>query len=208
MTPRAAARLLCVALALGACGGGSEAPVVPAVPTGTPVLTSIALSIGAVHILKDHTTQLTATPRDQFGNPIAATVTYASSDASTALVSATGQVYGEGPGTASIIATAGNVTATIQVLVTLYEYPVTAIVEVGAQTFAPITIDVHVGGTVTWQFGDVFHTVNFDAITGAPQNVPASADIWVPRTFNTPGTFSYYCNIHVGMGGQVVVHIT
>ncbi|MBI3569128.1 MAG: Ig-like domain-containing protein [Gemmatimonadetes bacterium] len=199
---------LALVVGLAACGGGARDVAAPVVPVGPPVLTSISISIASNHILKDRTTQVTASPRDQNGAAIAAPVTFSSSDASTASVDATGQVYGVNPGTATILAKSGSVSSGVQVLVTLYEYPLAATVETGAASFAPAQVDVHVGGAVSWQFNSVAHTVIFDAVSGAPQNIPTTHDLIVTRTFSSVGTFGYQCNIHAGMTGVVVVHPT
>jgi plastocyanin len=74
-------------------------------------------------------------------------------------------------------------------------------------TFEPPTIEVDAGATVTWTNEDsVPHTVtaregDFDSgvlQTGDPFS----------QTFETPGTYEYFCNIHPSMTGMVVVRET
>jgi plastocyanin len=71
-------------------------------------------------------------------------------------------------------------------------------------TFAPATITVHPGDTVTWSNGDsVPHTATarnggFDTGTIDPG---ASASV----TFQKPGHYAYRCAIHPDMVGEVDV---
>lgn len=73
-------------------------------------------------------------------------------------------------------------------------------------SFAPGTVDIARGGTVTWTFGSVEHNVIFDRIAGAPSDIPRSAGSG-SRPFTNLGTFAYQCTIH-GMPGTVVAHQT
>lgn len=70
-------------------------------------------------------------------------------------------------------------------------------------TFAPGTITVTVGTEVTWLNNDVvFHTVTLD--DGSFSSV-VRPNARVSRTFDTPGTYSYFCAIHPAMRAQIVV---
>lgn len=73
--------------------------------------------------------------------------------------------------------------------------------------FVPATVNLVLGGNVTFAFGSVGHNVYFDNDpAGAPENITGTnADVSITRTFNTPGTYNYYCHIHPGMRGTVVV---
>jgi plastocyanin len=73
--------------------------------------------------------------------------------------------------------------------------------------FTPGQITVAAGGTVTFDFGAVAHTVFFDnAPAGAPANISgATANKTVVLTFPTKGTYVYNCHIHPGMSGTVIV---
>jgi len=73
--------------------------------------------------------------------------------------------------------------------------------------FTPANVTLAVGGTVTFDFGDVAHNVFFDnAPAGAPANITApSASTTVVRTFGTKGRYTYNCHLHPGMSGVVVV---
>ncbi len=73
-------------------------------------------------------------------------------------------------------------------------------------TFTPASITVHTGDAVTFAFGSVGHNVFFAAQAGAPTDIDGTnANVSVPRTFATAGTFQYTCHIHPSMHGTVVV---
>lgn len=73
--------------------------------------------------------------------------------------------------------------------------------------FAPATVTIAVGGTVTWTWaGDAYHDVTsdaFDAGSGTRTSQAASFSV----RFTTPGVFAYYCSVHrtTGMTGTVTV---
>jgi plastocyanin len=83
-------------------------------------------------------------------------------------------------------------------------------VEVEGLSFAPSVENVVVGDTVTWSnTGDSRHTVT-------PEPLPDGSDPWTStpldpgqtfvQTFNTAGTYQYFCSIHPDrMTGSVVV---
>lgn len=76
-----------------------------------------------------------------------------------------------------------------------------------ALQFTPTPVHLTVGGTVTFKFGTVQHTLFFDnAPPGAPANIPnLTSNASVTRTFTTAGTFVFNCHIHPGMSGTVIV---
>lgn len=80
-------------------------------------------------------------------------------------------------------------------------------------TFSPFSASVAAGGTVNFHIsrapdGDG-HNVIFDhTVTGAPDDiniVNTPEPTVVSRVFKTRGTFSYFCTVHPGMAGEVVV---
>lgn len=74
-----------------------------------------------------------------------------------------------------------------------------------AGCFVPTIIRVHTGATVTWYSHDnAPHTVTgANASWGSFEDVPEGARH--SEVFDTPGVFPYYCFLHPGMIGAVVV---
>jgi hypothetical protein len=74
---------------------------------------------------------------------------------------------------------------------------------------ADVTVDI--GDTVTWHNEGGFHNVKFDD-GSFEQPADVQSDNWtVSRTFNSAGSFGYYCEAHgapngVGMSGTVTVN--
>lgn len=90
--------------------------------------------------------------------------------------------------------------------------PTTTTVMVTSNVFTPSTVTVRVGDTVRWVWGGGIHNVTSG--TGCTPNgtftsgVPTSDTAFTfSRTFDTAGTFPYFCEVHcsVGMTGTVVV---
>ena len=75
--------------------------------------------------------------------------------------------------------------------------------------FTPANISLTTGGTVTFAFGSVPHNVFFDNDpAGAPAAIDGvNANVAVQRTFPVAGVYNYYCHIHPGMRGTIVVGI-
>jgi FtsP/CotA-like multicopper oxidase with cupredoxin domain len=75
-------------------------------------------------------------------------------------------------------------------------------------TFDPVTLMINAGDTVTWKWDDSdFHTVSSDTgvwDSGVHSGGPPFATF--SRTFATPGTFPYHCNVHgPSMHGTITV---
>ena len=79
------------------------------------------------------------------------------------------------------------------------------------ECFIPSTVTIDLGGTVTWENTDnAAHT----ATSGTPGGDDVAA-VWdsslmmvgqsYSHTFNTPGTYDYFCMVHPWMQGSVVV---
>jgi plastocyanin len=75
--------------------------------------------------------------------------------------------------------------------------------------FSPPQITVKAGTTVIWTNDDtVGHTVT-SGTRGNPSGLFDSGDVPAGGTFSftftEPGTYNYYCKIHPGMDGVVIV---
>ena len=72
--------------------------------------------------------------------------------------------------------------------------------------FAPASITVKKGSTVTWTNNDtVSHTVTADASGNGLSSPLFGRDATYAYTFTTVGTFSYHCMPHPYMHGTVIV---
>lgn len=70
--------------------------------------------------------------------------------------------------------------------------------------FDPPAIEVSVGDTVTWTNRDDFkHTTTSE--DGPWDSGPLDPGATFSQTFDAAGTFTYFCNIHNYMEGEVVV---
>ncbi|MCE8426347.1 MAG: Ig-like domain-containing protein, partial [Candidatus Methanoperedens sp.] len=88
--------------------------------TVTPlVLTTITVSPATATVAKGNTQAFTAAPKDQNGNSIAATITWASSNTTVGTISATGVLTAVSAGTTTVTASSGTVNGTASVTVTL-----------------------------------------------------------------------------------------
>jgi plastocyanin len=74
-------------------------------------------------------------------------------------------------------------------------------VAVSSNVFTAKDVNVTQGESVTWHNNGGTHNVHFDDDSYIMPNPASSAGWTVSRTFNTPGTFRYYCDIHGGPGG-------
>lgn len=71
-------------------------------------------------------------------------------------------------------------------------------------TFAPPTLTVATGTTVTWvNADDIPHTVM--ANDRSFRSKPLDTDDRFSFTFNTPGEYAYFCSLHPHMVGTVIV---
>ena len=79
--------------------------------------------------------------------------------------------------------------------------------------FAPRDVTINQGESVTWTNGGGTHNVVIEAEgfeQPSPPAPPGPPNWPVTHTFNTPGTFTYYCRPHQGLGmmGTVTVSPT
>ncbi|MBV9879770.1 MAG: Ig-like domain-containing protein [Gemmatirosa sp.] len=116
------ATLFAVVVCLAACGGGTTSPsptspTTPA-PAATDVPASIAVAPGTLAFdALGRSDPMRAEVRDASGRVIAGTVTWASSNAAVATVSADGIVTSQANGAADVTATLGSLRATVHVTV-------------------------------------------------------------------------------------------
>ena len=166
---------------------------------------------------------LVAKVSDQFGNGVAGVeVAWAASDGSVSAPSVPTSPSGTSSVNLTLGSTAGpiTITATAGALVgSPQTFTATAVepappgsdINVVNDAFQPPSLTVSAGTTVTWTWGTgaIQHNVNPVASqptrSGNPVNAPASYQF----TFNTPGTYSYYCQVHgsptAGMRGTIIV---
>jgi plastocyanin len=80
----------------------------------------------------------------------------------------------------------------------------TATVKIVNFTFAPKSVTVKAGTTVTWtNQDDETHTVT--STTKQFKSKPLDTDDKFTFTFTTPGTYEYFCSLHSYMTGTIVV---
>jgi plastocyanin len=80
-----------------------------------------------------------------------------------------------------------------------------ASVSIKNMAFSPDTLRIKTGTTVTWMNNDgMTHTVTSNTALFDSGNLAAGLSF--QYTFNAAGTFTYYCVIHAGMRGVVVVN--
>ncbi len=71
--------------------------------------------------------------------------------------------------------------------------------------FAPVSLTVKAGTTVTWTNSDgPTHSVKWADGTAGSSPLPTGSSY--SRTFATPGTYAYVCGIHASMHGTIVVN--
>jgi plastocyanin len=77
-------------------------------------------------------------------------------------------------------------------------------VEIKGFAFAPASLTVSVGSTVTWTNQDSpAHTVTADDASFDSKQISNGASF--KQTFAKAGTFTYHCAIHTSMKGTIVV---
>ncbi len=173
---------------------------------------SITVTPGTRTLSPAQTQVLTVQALDALGNVVsgAPAATFASSNDAAATVDGGGTVTAVDVGTATVTATMvtvdGTRTATSTITVATQSFPAAATVTIGNNFFNPTSVDITVGGTVTWNnTAQTSHDVTFATLT--TNNIPAHTSGSNARTFNSAGTYQYQCSIHGGaMTGTVIVH--
>lgn len=167
---------------------------------------SLSLTAGNTATISITAVDVNNQPIGTFGNP-----TFTSTNTNVAVVEANGEVRGlaAGTGAITISLTHGGATKTTQVPVTVTG-TLPAVESVVASSsdyiFTPRVVAVQAGGSVTWNFGALEHTVTFASAAGVPNSInTGGVSASISRTFGTPGNFAYSCSIHPGMNGLVYV---
>lgn len=86
------------------------------------------------------------------------------------------------------------------------------IVTASGMTFTPASLTINQGDTVLWDNVSGFHNVNGTQATYPSNpvsfgNSPAAAPWNYTFVFNTPGSYSYVCDVHgISMSGTIVVN--
>jgi plastocyanin len=75
--------------------------------------------------------------------------------------------------------------------------------------FSPAFVTVAPGDTVRWTFSGgsdgMGHNVRFAAGVNAPPDINILKTGTATRVFPNRGTFNYFCDVHPGMNGSVIV---
>ncbi len=210
--------VLGTALSVACGGGGSTDPYgnnggnnPPPTGGGNTALDNITVNFTQATMSAGDTRTINVVARDTQGAVIAgATPSFASGNESVAEVSSNGTLLAVHAGSTQITVTVtvGSVSKTASVSVAVSgTLPSTATVAAGADaTFQPGTVVIAQGGSVSWAFASVEHTVNFTTGgAGTPSAIGNSYNTTVQRTFNAKGNYQYMCSIHYGMSGEVIV---
>jgi plastocyanin len=159
----------------------------------------------AISLFAGGTEQLSATALDGSGGTVAnpPATAWQSANTAVATVSPTGLVTAVANGQTDVTATIGGRKGTTRV--TVGAAPLTAVVDMPGNTFAPFTTTIRVNGIVSFRFPATAHNVIFKPGAGKPPDIQSESNVTITRTFSTLGTFAYDCTLHNGMSGEVVV---
>lgn len=199
---------LALVIVLAACGGDGDGGTQPP----ASVFTSLTVSPANPAMVDGDTVQLTATPRDQNGDPMSGlpAATFALTQGTSVTVSASGSVIAQQAGTSVVTAslTSGGTTRTATTSPNVTALGTTATVTASGtgQTFDPSTVKIAANGQVTWSFpGPETHNVTFESAAPPGGNIPDRNSGAAARDFPSAGQYPYRCTRHGGMNGTVVV---
>ena len=195
---------LLIALALGACSSDTSSTQPGG---GKAVLASLGISAPGNTLAVAGTMQLTANPKDQNGAAFSTPVTWTSGSNFVATVTTAGLVTAVAGGQAYMIASGGALRDSTLITVVTGAYPSTTAVYMLPLAYTPVQTDIAVGGSVSFVFAPQAHNVFFNAVAGAPADIPGEvSNQTVVRTFKTKGTFGYRCTLHPEMIATIIVH--
>jgi plastocyanin len=83
-----------------------------------------------------------------------------------------------------------------------------SVIATASNTFAPATVAVNQGDSVSWSNGGGVHNVVFDDGSFAQPPSVSFAAWTVSRTFDAVGSFTYFCDAHVATGMTGTVNVT
>jgi plastocyanin len=175
------------------------------------LFTSVAVAPATASLLVGGTVALVATPLDQSGVPMVGlpAPVYQTSNAAVATVDAGGVVTAQGAGSANIgvtITTGATTHGATSTIIVTAPVPGGVTVTTPNLSFAPATVSIAAGATVTWQFSGNTHNVTFSGAQPPGGNIPDQpAGASQSRTFVSAGSYGYVCTRHSGMTGTIVV---
>lgn len=174
--------------------------------------TKLLASPATVTLTPGATAQVTAAAQDARGNTVAGldAPRYSSSDTTKVRVSAAGVISGVAAGTATVSVSEttpdGALSASVAVTVAAQTFPTTASVTVEDYDFAPDSVDILAGGTVTWTWkGAQPHSVT-PVTSGSGFGSQTLTTGTYTFKFTTAGKYDYFCTVHPYMTATVVVH--
>ena len=215
--------VLLVSAVLGCGGGGGDdgGTTGPGPGPNNQTLGSIVLSTPSLTLTAGNMAAITVVAYDTENAIIAnaGSPTFTSANPAVAEVDNQGNVLAVAAGQGNVLAVAagstqitasltrGSVTKSASAAVSVTgSLPSSAAVEAGtAAYFQPGTVIIQRGGSVTWNFGSLEHSVSFSPANGVPSNIAPTYGSSVDRTFHSAGNFNYTCTIHAGMTGLVMV---
>lgn len=169
---------------------------------------------------------LVARVTDQFNNPVSgsgvmwqvtngtATVNPASSTTGGTGAAQTVVTLGGSAGAITIQAVSTGLTGSpLSYTATANTLPVQVTVQVTNNVFTPSSVTIAAGGTVTWHWPASAtnpHNVSPDGTEPTRSGNPVTGPNTYQYTFNTPGVYQYFCEVHgaaggIGMSGTVTV---
>ncbi len=169
---------------------------------------------------------LVARVTDQFNNPVSgsgvmwqvtngtATVNPASSTTGGTGAAQTVVTLGGSAGAITIQAVSTGLTGSpLSYTATANTLPVQVTVQVTNNVFTPSSVTIAAGGTVTWDWPASAtnpHNVSPDGTEPTRSGNPVTGPNTYQYTFNTPGVYQYFCEVHgaaggIGMSGTVTV---
>lgn len=80
------------------------------------------------------------------------------------------------------------------------------VVNMPSVVYTPNNVDIARGGVVSFVFTAVPHDVRFNGAANAPEDILATSNVTVTRSFPVAGTFAFLCTLHANMTGKVTVH--